>query len=317
MRDVERRCDGRIAAVGVGDEQGIAGDDRLQRLLHALCVESGQGLAEGRAGTVGGDQNRHLLARETAFAGLAAAPARLAVQLPLPLPALQNEGLVRLDDPGKPVRRLAHRLQEAVAPAKRRARRNPAALGCLTDRLAFAKRRAEGQPALLVVQPRQRRAGERAECLTAGLAPIAAQTARLAPRHRPGAAAMWTAPLVIHAQLDRRQRGRALRRVRQHRRDLLALRRRQLINMREPVPKPLVIHLPDLPRKSGTILPPVPTVCELSLFYCLKTPDVSRATSLKALLGNLRFIVTWKTWAALVVFGAEAAVGVVFVDLSP
>ena len=103
VRDAQRRCDRRIAAVGVGDEQGIAGDDRLQRLLHALCVEGGQGVAEGRAGAIGGNQDRHLLAREAAFAGLAAAPARLAIQLPLPLPALENEGLVRLDDPGKPV----------------------------------------------------------------------------------------------------------------------------------------------------------------------------------------------------------------------
>ena len=36
---------------------------------------------------------------------------------------------------------------------------------------------------------------------------------------------------------------------------------------------------------------------------------MSRATSLEALLGNLRFIVTWKTWAALVVCGAGVAVG--------
>ena len=34
---------------------------------------------------------------------------------------------------------------------------------------------------------------------------------------------------------------------------------------------------------------------------------MSRATSLKALVGNLRFIVTWKTWAALVVFGLPLA----------
>ena len=34
---------------------------------------------------------------------------------------------------------------------------------------------------------------------------------------------------------------------------------------------------------------------------------MSRATSLIALVGNLRFIVTWKTWAALVVFGEGAA----------
>ena len=88
VRDVERRRDGRIAAVGVGDQQGIGGEDRLQHLLHVVCVESGQGMAEGRTGTVGGDQYRHLLAREPALAGLAAAPTRLSVQLPLPLAAL-------------------------------------------------------------------------------------------------------------------------------------------------------------------------------------------------------------------------------------
>ena len=36
---------------------------------------------------------------------------------------------------------------------------------------------------------------------------------------------------------------------------------------------------------------------------------MSRATSLKGLVGNLRFAITWKTWAALVVFGAGAAAG--------
>lgn len=36
VRDVERRHDGRIAAVGVGDQQRIRGEDRLQHLLHAL-----------------------------------------------------------------------------------------------------------------------------------------------------------------------------------------------------------------------------------------------------------------------------------------
>ena len=127
----------------------------------------------------------------------------------------------------------------------RRARRNPAALGSLLDRLALGKRGAVGQPTLLVVQPGQRRARERAERLPALLAPETAQAARFAPRHSPARVAMRTAPLVIHAQLDRRQRGRALRRVREHRRHFLALRRRQLIDAREPVPKPLVIHLSD------------------------------------------------------------------------
>ena len=103
-------------------------------------------------------------------------------------------------------------------------------------------------------QTRQRRAGERAECLPADLAPIAAQTARLAPRDRTATAAVRTAPLFVHAEFDRRQRGRALRPSRQRRRDLLALCRRQIVHMRKPVPKPLVIHLPDLPNESGTIL---------------------------------------------------------------
>ena len=150
--DVERRRNGRIAAVGVGDEQRIRRDDRLQHLLHALCVQRRQGMAEGLARTVGGDQDRHLLAREAAFAGLPTAPARL----PLPLAALQKEGLVRLDDPGKPIWRLANRRQKEVAPAMLRARRNPAALCSLFDRLAFGKRGAKGKPALLMMQTRQR-----------------------------------------------------------------------------------------------------------------------------------------------------------------
>ena len=36
---------------------------------------------------------------------------------------------------------------------------------------------------------------------------------------------------------------------------------------------------------------------------------MGRATSLKALLGNLRFLVVWKTWAVLVVFALGVAVG--------
>ena len=35
---------------------------------------------------------------------------------------------------------------------------------------------------------------------------------------------------------------------------------------------------------------------------------MSRAASLKALLGNLRFIIEWKTWAVLVVFALGVAV---------
>ena len=155
---------GAMAATGVGDEQGVRGDHRRQRPLHAVRVELRQGAAEGRGATVGG--------------------VACAVQVPLALAAFEREGRGGLDDPGEPVRRLPNRRQEAVAPAERRARRNPAAHRSPADGLALGKRRGEGQPPLLAVQPGQRRAGESAESPAAGLAAIAAQTARLAPGHR-------------------------------------------------------------------------------------------------------------------------------------
>ena len=37
--------------------------------------------------------------------------------------------------------------------------------------------------------------------------------------------------------------------------------------------------------------------------------EMSRAKSFSGLLGNLKFIVTWKTWAVLVVFAVGVAVG--------
>ncbi len=36
---------------------------------------------------------------------------------------------------------------------------------------------------------------------------------------------------------------------------------------------------------------------------------MTRATSFKGLWGNLRFLVVWKTWAALIVFGIGLALG--------
>ena len=44
---------------------------------------------------------------------------------------------------------------------------------------------------------------------------------------------------------------------------------------------------------------------------------MSRATSFKGLWGNLGFVVKWKTWAALVVFGVGAAVGLAIAHLTP
>ena len=43
---------------------------------------------------------------------------------------------------------------------------------------------------------------------------------------------------------------------------------------------------------------------------------MSRATSLKALLGNLRFIIEWKTWAVLVVFALGVAVSAAYCHLA-
>ena len=43
---------------------------------------------------------------------------------------------------------------------------------------------------------------------------------------------------------------------------------------------------------------------------------MSRAKSPSGLVGNLRFIVTWKTWAVLVVFGAGVGVGVVYCQVA-
>ncbi len=44
---------------------------------------------------------------------------------------------------------------------------------------------------------------------------------------------------------------------------------------------------------------------------------MSRATSLKGLPGDLRFIVVWKTWVVLVVFGAGVGAGLAITQLSP
>ena len=83
VRGAERHRDGRIAAVDVGDQRDIQGEGRLQHRLHVVCVQRRQGVAdEGRTGSsVGGDQDRHLLAREAAFlrfAGAACNPASAA-----------------------------------------------------------------------------------------------------------------------------------------------------------------------------------------------------------------------------------------------
>ena len=53
--------------------------------------------------------------------------------------------------------------------------------------------------------------------------------------------------------------------------------------------------------------------------FCCREEEASMngATSLTGLMGNLRFILAWKTWAVLIVFEAGVAVGFALVHLSP
>ena len=141
--DVEHRRNGRIAAVGVGDEQRIRCDDRLQPLLHAVCVEGGQGMAEGLARTVGGDQDRPRRARDRVCgpsrrAGAACGPVS-ASPLRLSRTTVSSASTIPASRSGA--------WGTAARKRWRRARRNPAALGSLPDRLAGARRGAKGQSA--------------------------------------------------------------------------------------------------------------------------------------------------------------------------
>ena len=67
VRNVERRRDGRVAAIGGGDQKSMRDEDRLQDFLHPASVQRRQGMTEDLATTVGGDQDRHLLARRAAL----------------------------------------------------------------------------------------------------------------------------------------------------------------------------------------------------------------------------------------------------------
>ena len=41
---------------------------------------------------------------------------------------------------------------------------------------------------------------------------------------------------------------------------------------------------------------------------------MTRATTAKGLWGNLRFLVIWKTWATLIVFGVGFAIGLIYYE---
>src|SRR4051812_44058669 len=191
---------------------------------------------------VGGDQDRHLLARQSPLGGLAAAFARRAIELAVTLAAVQQVGLVGLDDAAQGGGGGLDRLEEAVAPAERRGQRDVTLRGGASDRVADAERPGELEPALLEPQPGQRRAGQGIEALAAGLAAVPAQAIGAAALHRSRRAAMRALPLIPDAGIKGRRHFRFAIPPGQYQVQLLPLLRRQIDNSGEPSAKCGHIH---------------------------------------------------------------------------
>src|SRR3954462_12551899 len=134
----------------------------------------------------------------------AAAVARRPVELAVALAAVQQVGLVGLDDAAQGGGGGLDRLEEAVAPAERRGQRDVTLRGGTPDRGADAERPGELEPALLEPQPGQRRAGQGIEALFAGLAAVPAQAIGAAALHRSLRAAMRALPLLPDAGINGR-----------------------------------------------------------------------------------------------------------------
>src|SRR3954454_5596663 len=244
-------CQGRAA---VGDQQGVFAENGVEHGPDGVRAVHRQDGADDRAASVGRHQDRHLLMRQAPLRGLAAAPAGLAIRrfgsglalfraLPGPgaLIAEQHEGFIGLDNAGQD--RAGRRGSEkAVAPAKGGAERHATALGRGDHRLAFAQRPAEVEPALLLPQPGQRRAGQRVEAPAASLAPEPPQSVGLAAADRRPVAAVRAAPFVTRARLDHRRYRRTRRPSGQHLFKLPALLDGQVVHLRKPRPKDAVFH---------------------------------------------------------------------------
>ena len=232
--------------MGVGEEKDVFRDCGFECVPQGVGGDRRQHRADRGAAAGGGHQYRNLFARQPALARLAAAAARLALQGPLPLAALQHIRLVRLDNPLEFLRRHRHSLEKPVTPAERRPHRHAATLGRGPHRLPRRRRVAERQLPVLAVQPRQRRARHRIERPTAPLAPVASQFPGPTSRHRPGRVATRTTPLLVNAMLHSRNRRRPRRPPRQNRQRFRTLRRRQLVNPRQLFLKPTPLHPANL-----------------------------------------------------------------------
>ena len=129
-----------------------------------------------------------------------------------------------------------------MAPAKGGADRHATPLGRGDHRLALAQRLAEVEPALLLPQPGQRRAGQRVEAPAASLAPEPPQSVGLAAADKRPVAAVRAAPFVTRARLDHRRYRRARRLSGQHIFKLQALVVSQVVHLSKPRPKDTVFH---------------------------------------------------------------------------
>ncbi len=162
---------------------GRPGNDLPERARDANGVEPRQDGIDGRAGAVAGDDDWDLLRRQTPLGGLAAPLARGSRQIPaFALEGFEDEGLVRLDDPGQAQRLVEiERGQEPMSPPERGGVGHLAAFRGLRDRLAGDQRPRLVRPAILVMQAGQRRPGQRVECLPAARAAVPRLAASLAP----------------------------------------------------------------------------------------------------------------------------------------
>ena len=159
------------------------GDDLPERGRDAGGVEPRQDGIDGRAGAIAGDDNWDLLRRQTPLGGFAAPLARCSRQIAaFALEGFEDEGLVRLDDPGQAQRLVEiERGQEPMSPPERGGVGHLAAFRGLRDRLAGDQRLRLVRPAIPVMQAGQRRPGQRVECLPATRAAVPRLAASLAP----------------------------------------------------------------------------------------------------------------------------------------
>ena len=145
------------------------GDDLPERGRDAGGVEPRQDGIDGRAGAIAGDDDWDLLRRQTPLGGFAGPLARCSRQIAaFALEGFEDEGLVRLDDPGQAQRLVEiERGQEPMSPPERGGVGHLAAFRGLRDRLAGDQRLRLVRPAIPVMQAGQRRPGQRVECLPA------------------------------------------------------------------------------------------------------------------------------------------------------